>query len=87
MIPARRPFQSFDDHQAEVAAWMGCDVNTMNRDHDPLHHALCDWLGVESEAMKDAAGEPHDAELAGIEEEAVLMAQRLMVRGGGRMPE
>lgn len=58
---------------------MGCSVAKLNAEHDAYHHALCAWLGVVSEAMKDAAGEPHDGQLAGLEEQAVLHVQRLAV--------
>lgn len=79
MIPRQRPGQSFDDHQAEVAAWMGCSVGEMNAAHDPMHRSLCAWLGVPSHSLACAAGDDHDARLAGLEEEAVLHVQRLAV--------
>ena len=72
---------TFEQHQAETAAWMGYgDAAAMNAAHDPLHRALCGWLGVPSHSMACAAGEPHDAELAAYEEAAVLHVQRLMAR-------
>lgn len=77
----------FDCHQAATAAWMGYpDAAAMNAVHDPLHHALCGWLGVKSHSMADAAGEPHDPKLAGIEEAAVLHVQRLMAHHGVGLP-
>jgi hypothetical protein len=86
MIPRRQPDQPFDAHQREVAEWLGCSVEQMNNQHDPLHLALCGWLGVPSEAMKDAAGELHGGRLAGLEEQAVLSVQRLAVAHGVEMP-
>ena len=69
----------FDAHQAETAAWMGYpDAAAMNAAHDPLHRALCGWLGVTSHSMLCAGGEPHDATLAAMEEDAVLHTQRLI---------
>lgn len=59
----------------------------MAQHHDALHAALCAWLGIsESFSLRQAAGLPVDPELAAIEENAVMALQRLMVRGGGRMP-
>lgn len=74
--------------QAETARDLGYgdDVLGMVRDHDPLHVLLCAWLGIESNSMRAAAGLDHDSELAVIEEVAVIAVQRLMRRGGGRMP-
>ena len=80
--PTRRPDQSHDDHQREVAAWVGCDVQTLNEDHDPLHAALCAWLQVRSHSLACARGEPFDREMADIEEEAVLCVQRLAAHHG-----
>lgn len=74
--------------QAEAARAMGYpDVCALTRDHDLLHAALCDWLGLPgSFALAQAAGRAADAELAGLEEEAVLAVQRFMRRAGGRVP-
>lgn len=82
MIPARRPGQSFDDHQAEVAAWTGCTVEEMNAAHDVTHEALCGWIGVPSHSLACARGEEHDAEAAWKEEAAVVHVQRLMAHHG-----
>jgi hypothetical protein len=71
--PRAFPDQSFDDHQAEMAKWMGCSVERMNADHDRLHLALCRWLGV-----------PHTD--SGAEEEAVLAVQRFMYEAGAIVP-
>lgn len=81
MIPHRHPGQSHEDHQTEVAAWLGTDIATMNRNHDPLHLALCAWLGIESQAMRHGLGQhlgPQEHALAALEEEAVLHVQRLI---------
>lgn len=78
---------TFDQHQAETAAWMGYpDAAAMNAAHDPLHRSLCRWLGVRSHSMACAAGEPHDPDLAAIEEAAVLHVQRLIARHGAEIP-
>lgn len=68
---------AFEEGQRETARKLGYgdDVVAMNRDHDPLHRALCAWLGVPSVALPD--GQP-GTELAGIEEDAVLAVQKLM---------
>lgn len=59
----------------------------MAQHHDALHCALIAFLGIpESYSLRQAAGLPVDAELAGIEETAVMAVQALMVRGGGRLP-
>lgn len=84
-----RPHDS-DEYRATAARLgYGGDTLAMCREHDPLHALLCDWLGLpESYALRDAAGTLDEAEreLAAIEEEAVLAVQRLMRRGGGRLP-
>lgn len=85
MIPARRPHQTFADHQCDVALWLGYQgddaVAQMNAAHDPLHARLCDWLGIPSHSMREARGEKlnaADQELAWAEETAVLHVQRLV---------
>lgn len=83
MIPRRREGQSFESHQREMAAWVGCTVDEMNAAHDTLHRELTAWLGTQSLALKQAAGEQLTAEeqaLADFEEEAVLHVQRFMCR-------
>ncbi len=72
------------NHDAHQAA--NPDATAMNRDHDPLHRALCAWPGIPSHAMLDAAGEPHDATLAALEEDAVLHCQRLIAHHGVGVP-
>lgn len=82
----------FATHQRETAALLGYgdDVDAMNADHDPLHRALCRWLGVTSHAMRDAAGEqmtPEEHTLAALEEDAVLKVQKFMRACGAAVPE
>lgn len=58
----------------------GEDIAAMDLEHDPLHGALCHFLGVPSYSLKDARGEPMtdwQKALAGIEEQAVLACQKL----------
>ena len=79
MIPSRQPNQTFDEHQAEVAEWLGCSVAQMNKDHDALHEELCGAFGVESQAIRDARGETLTVDqkrVAALEETAVLHVQR-----------
>lgn len=74
--------------KAETAAWMGypaglAGIAEMDRDHDPLHQRLCDWLGIRSTSMMIARGEPvtgAEQRLAGYEEDAVLHLQRFIQR-------
>lgn len=55
----------------------GDDVAAMTREHDPLHAWLTDQLGMpHSVSLMGAAGCEVDAELATLEEEAVLAVQR-----------
>jgi hypothetical protein len=90
MIPRRRPGQSFASHQAEVALWMGYpDAEAMNRAHDALHAALCHWLNVPSQSLRQAAGRTLTTEqefLAHLEEVAVLHTQRFMRHVGAEVP-
>lgn len=79
--------ETFDPGQLETAHRLGygADVRAMVRDHDPLHAALTDWLGMPvSYSLAEAAGcgEPADADLAEAEEHAVLAVQRLMRLSG-----
>jgi hypothetical protein len=63
----------------------GDDIAAMDRDHDPLHRAVCAWLGVPSHSLRVAAGEqltPEEQRLAWIEESAVLELQCLMRNHG-----
>lgn len=86
-LPTRQPGESFEDHQAAVARWMGmASAAQMNADHDSLHRSLCRWLGVESHSMLCAEGKPHDAALAAIEEAAVLHLQRMPCHHGAGVP-
>ncbi|WP_146049641.1 hypothetical protein [Novosphingobium sp. HII-3] len=87
--PRPSPDRSHDEHQNDMAAWMRTTVDAMNRAHDPLHRALAGFLGVESHALRMAAGEElteREAHLAGIEEEAVLFCQRWLHQAGGTVP-
>ena len=69
----------FSGTQQEMAWQVGYDtVDEMNRQHDPLHVALCAWLGIPSESMKAAQGLPHDDYRGLIEEDAVMHVQRLL---------
>ena len=75
--------EQFDEHQRQMAARLGYgpDVAAMNRDHDPLHAALCRWLGVESQSLRAARGETlsfGEHFTANLEEDAVLAVQRFM---------
>lgn len=79
--PLRKPGQSHEEHQAEMAEWTGCTVEELNASHDPLHRAVARLSGYPSHAMRQAAGEPlTDAEqaLADIEEDAVLALGRYL---------
>lgn len=62
------------------------DTLAMCRDHDSLHARLCDWLGVESYALREAAGIAVDAEIAAAEEAAVLAVQKFMRLAGAAVP-
>lgn len=89
MIPTHHPLQTFEAHQADMAQWMGVSVAVLNATHDDLHRATCRWLGVESFAMLDAAGEflsGRERELAALEETAVLHLQRLLHAHGVGVP-
>ena len=89
MIPRRRHGQSFEEHQSDMAAWLGTDVANMDRQHDPLHRAIAGWLGITSHAMRDAAGErltAREQALAVLEEAACLHLQRYLVNAGAEVP-
>jgi hypothetical protein len=68
----------------------GSDILAMCQDHDPLHVALCRWLGLEiSFAMSIAAGDVAGnavKELAVLEEAAVIAVQRFAKRSGAKIP-
>lgn len=79
--PLRRADQSFADHQAEMAAWMGCTVSEMNKAHDGVHWAVERLSGYTSHAMRQAVGTPltpDEQALADIEEDACLALQRYL---------
>lgn len=86
-----KPPEEFAAHQARTARRLGYgdDVAAMNADHDPLHRALCAWLGVDSLSLRGAAGEPLTAAehaQANLEEDAVLAVQRFMRHAGAAVP-
>lgn len=86
MCPSSDPLErAFAEQQLETAVQLGYgdDVAAMNRDHDPLHRALCFWLQVPCVALPEA--QP-GTELAGIEEAAVLAVQKLMRAHGVAVP-
>lgn len=79
--PIRKPGQSHDEHQSEMAEWMGCSVEEMNLAHDQLHRMLAELSGYTSYAMRQADGlpiAPDEQKLADLEEEAVLHLQRYL---------
>lgn len=88
--PPRRDSKPFDEHQREVASWMGYpDAAAMNAEHDKLHAALSEWLGAPSNALREARGEhlsPADQHLAWLEEHAVLHLQRYITQAGAKIP-
>lgn len=69
----------------------GDDVMGMCLDHDALHAALADWIGLrESYSLREAAeGSSPDLrarDLAAAEEAAVLAVQKLIRLAGKRIP-
>ena len=55
----------------------GDDTEAMCRDHDPLHQALCRWLGfTDSFALRCAASLRDEDEISAAEEAAVMAVQR-----------
>jgi hypothetical protein len=90
VIPRRLPGQTLAAHQAEMARWLGHEsVDAMNAAHDPLHHALCAWLGIESQSLRQSAGEEltnEELTQAAIEENAVLWVQKLACVTGVEVP-
>lgn len=72
--------------KADTAGWIGCSIEQMDAEHDPLHRALCAWAGVPSHSMRVAAGDslnPSDKHIADLEENAVLNVQRWLVHAKG----
>lgn len=88
--PVQRPGQSMCAHKREMADWMGYgSVEHMDRLHDALHAAMCQWLQIPSYALKQSRGEPLNAteqRLADLEEDAVLATQRFYHQAGGKLP-
>ncbi len=76
--------------KVETASWLGYGsdpdaVARMDADHDELHRTLCAWLGVQSYALREAAGQPLDRrehDLAAYEEDAVLYLTRFLTHAG-----
>ena len=69
------------EEQREIAAWLGCSVERMNAEHDALHARLARWTGLPSRSLRIAAGgtlPPKEAEVAALEEDAVLYVQRYL---------
>lgn len=63
------------------------DTLALCKDHDPLHAALCDWLGLpDSFALRCAAGLDAESEVSAAEEDAVLAVQRFMRLAGIGLP-
>lgn len=54
------------------------DVAKMTMDHDPLHTKVAEMLGFKESYSLRAAATGEDSEIAGLEEEVVLAAQRLL---------
>lgn len=79
--------QDTDEYRATARSLgYGDDTLAMAQDHDRLHVALCEWLGIESASLAVAAGASADSTLAGYEEDAVLAVQRLMRHAGVNVP-
>jgi len=91
-LPSGRELHAHPDGseaQAGTARKLGYgdDVAALTREHDLIHSALCDWLGLPaSYALSEAAGEPSDPTLAELEERAVMAVQAFIRRSGGRLP-
>jgi hypothetical protein len=88
--PVPEPGETFEQHQQAMAEWCGYpDAYGLNADHDALHASFARWLGVASNAMRQASGAtltPGEAELAALEEDAVLSTQRYMKHAGASVP-
>jgi hypothetical protein len=75
----------------DMAHRLGYEDDTLGmcQDHDPLHIAMCKWLGLQmSFSMLSAVGRlSKDQEyLARFEEEAVLAVQKLIRHAGLKVP-
>jgi hypothetical protein len=81
-----RPHQTASYRATATRLGYGSDTGAMCRDHDPLHAILCDWLGLTSQALRQAAGLPFDGEIAAAEEEAALAVQRFLRLAGAALP-
>ncbi len=73
-------------NKEETRKFMGYQsIDSMDRDHDPLHREMADHFGVTSWSMADAVGIPLTPEqqtLAWAEENAVLHTQRWLRMAG-----
>lgn len=80
--------RTFDEAQIDTARDLGYgeDVDAMNRDHDPLHVALCGWLGVPCVALPGGSAAAVGSDVAMIEETAVMAVQKLMRAHGAKVP-
>lgn len=75
--PPKQGSLTFEQHQEEMAKWLGAsNVWNMNNYHDLLHRELCKWLGFPSYALMPEETKPQ--ELAALEEVAVLHLQRFI---------
>lgn len=84
-IVRSRPQPNAAYRETALSLGYGSDTLAMARDHDPLHAALCDWLGLDdSPALRVAAGIDADNDLARCEEAAVIAVQRFFRQAGGK---
>jgi hypothetical protein len=78
--PVRLAHQTEAEHKREMASWMGYGtIEEMDRDHDPLHAEMSQWMGATSYSLLHAQGVKltlKQQRLAQLEENAVLAAQR-----------
>ena len=75
-----RAHTNYDEESVARAHSLGYngDVEAMTRDHDPLHTRIAAALGLKESYALRAAYNGEDSEIAGLEEEVVLAAQRLL---------
>lgn len=87
LVVEGRPHDT-DAYRATAAVLgYGDDVLSMCQQHDALHAWLAEQFGLESFALREAAGLSVDPEIAVAEEAAVMALQRYMRLAGGRMPQ
>lgn len=83
------PHDTESYRQTAIDLGYGSDIEAMCRDHDTLHQALANWLGIaDSYALLASAGllNPEDTDIAVAEEHAVLAVQKYVRLSGVRMP-